>query len=177
MTVSEFETLVLAQKPASQPWSAVTDYTFMARREAEGKNPKLIFDVLKPTSILDAGCGPGHLVALLREQRPHASIVGIDKSIHGRVGDLTDTLMWMSWTADLVICREVLEHLTLREVRIAVTNLCKMSSRLVYITTRFHQHPTSFLDVQTADDLDPTHITMMNKDFLRALLVLSLIHI
>ena len=72
-----------------------------------------------------------------------------------------------------MICREVLEHLTIRQLRQAVTNLCKLSSKFVYITTRFVQQPASLLSVDTSDDLDPTHITMLNQDFLRTLFVLE----
>jgi trans-aconitate 2-methyltransferase len=34
----------------------------------------------KPASILDLGCGPGHLTAVLRERWPGASVVGLDAS-------------------------------------------------------------------------------------------------
>ena len=78
-----------------------------------------------------------------------------------------------AWPSDIVICREVLEHLTIREVRQAVANLCRLSSKFVYVTTRFAQPPTSLLSVDTYDDLDPTHITMLNQDFLRTLFVLE----
>jgi hypothetical protein len=74
---------------------------------------------------------------------------------------------------DLVICREVLEHLTIRQIRRAVTNLCALSSKFVYVTTRFAKDPDHLLDVDTSDDLDPTHITMLNQDFLRVLFVLE----
>lgn len=177
MTVAEFEALVLTQRPAGKPWEPVTDYSFEARKQIEGHHPRLILDVFKPSGIIDVGCGPGHLVRLLKEKQPGLPIIGIDKAQHDGRGDLADPRMWLYWqgsfTATLVICREVFEHLTVRELRIAVTNLCRMTTRYVYVTTRFHQNPRSLLDVATSDDLDPTHISMCNKDFVRMLFVLE----
>jgi len=72
-----------------------------------------------------------------------------------------------------VLCREVFEHMTVLEVRQAVRNICRMSSRFAYATTRFHQNPHTLLDVSTQDELDPSHITMMNKDLLRLFFVLE----
>jgi hypothetical protein len=57
-----------------------------------------------------------------------------------------------------------------------VTNLCALASRFVYVTTRFTQNwtmPHAILSVDTKDDLDPTHQTMLNKDLLRLLFVLE----
>jgi hypothetical protein len=48
-----------------------------------------------------------------------------------------------------------------------------MSSRCAYATTRFQQNPYTLLDVSTQDELDPSHITMMNKDLLRLFFVLE----
>ena len=42
---------------------------------------------------------------------------------------------------DLVICREVFEHLTVLQVRRTVDEICRASSRFVYVTTRFHDGP------------------------------------
>ena len=74
---------------------------------------------------------------------------------------------------DLVICREVLEHLTVFQVRQTVANMVRMSSRYVYCTTRFHPDPASLLDFTTQFDVDPSHITLLNKDMLRLLFVLE----
>ncbi len=74
---------------------------------------------------------------------------------------------------DLVISREVLEHLPVRDVHAAVINMCRISARFVYVTTRFHPAPKSLLDVTTEFDVDPTHITVMNKNLLRTMFVLA----
>lgn len=176
--IDAFEALVQLQKAATAPWTPVTDYSFEARKEIEGKHPELIRDVFRPCCVLDAGCGPGHLVRLLRGQ------LNIDASgfdLHPPEGDdfyrddlcYVDALRSRIVAYDLVICREVLEHMTIVQIRRAVRNLCGLSSKYVYVTTRFAKAPRHFLSVETSDDLDPTHCTMLNQDFLRCLFVLE----
>lgn len=188
VTLDQFEALVFSQQPASQPWTPVTDYSLDHRRDVEGQHPYLIKDVFHPQLVIDAGCGPdGILVKLLHEIGVQA--IGFDVQIPKTCldlrfthGDLCDPRCMASGErpfADLVVCREVLEHLTIRQIRQAVTNLCRMSAKYVYVTTRFNETWSAdedvdwMLDVQTQDVLDPTHITMLRKDFLRLLFVLE----
>ena len=58
-------------------------------------------------------------------------------------------------------------------VRRTVEQLCRASSRFVYVTTRFHPEPSGLLDFTTDFETDPTHITLLAKDFLRCLFVLE----
>ena len=44
---------------------------------------------------------------------------------------------------------------------------------LLYLTTRFHPAPKGLLDVTNDFANDPTHITAMNKDFLRVLFLIE----
>jgi len=74
---------------------------------------------------------------------------------------------------DLVVCREVMEHLTVLQIRKTVSTICRASSRFVYLTTRFHPKPGNLLAVTTQFDVDPSHITLLNKEFLRCLFVLE----
>lgn len=185
--LAQFETLVLSQQPASVPWAPVTDYSFEARKEIEGRHPQLILDVFQAARIVDAGMGPGHLVRLLRELQGLETaamssgrwVFGFDTQRGGTCqGDLTQSYcggwpLYRPKMADLVICREVLEHLTIRQIRRAVVNLCSLSSKYVYLTTRFAQSPAHLLSVDTSDDLDPTHCSMLNQCFLRTLFVLE----
>jgi len=177
MTLDQFETLVQSQKPASVPWQPVTDYSFEARAAIEADHPRLIKETFNPDFVIDAGCGPdGVLVRMLIDHG--VQVLGFDPQIpkqsinpaliESRFGNDDDEPF-----ADLVVCREVLEHLTIAHVRAAVRNLCRMTTKFVYVTTRFHPNPTSLLDVATSDELDPTHITMLNQDFLRLLFVLE----
>lgn len=174
MTMDDFEALVFSQRPASAPWQPVTDYSFRARKDIEGEHPAIIKRVFQPRFVLDAGCGPeGHLVGLLCDIGVPAW--GFDVQIpqtHLNLmpGDLLNPPggVW----GDLVICREVLEHLTLLQCRLAITNLCRLSSRFVYVTTRFSSEH-NIMSVDTMDDLDPTHITIPSKDLIRLLFVLE----
>ena len=51
--------------------------------------------------------------------------------------------------------------------------VCAASSRFVYATTRFHPDPGDLLSFTTQFDVDPSHITLLNKEFLRVLFVLE----
>jgi SAM-dependent methyltransferase len=194
MTITEFEQRVLQQKPTDAghydaeyftgEWRAEgNSYNFETRRQIEAKNPELIRDVFQPKKALDLGCGPGALMHLLWELG--VDVEGIDFAESSRtlatpemrdritVGDVGDTTLKPAGAYDLVISREVLEHLTVLEVKRAVANMVRMSSKFVYVTTRFHPSPASLLDFNTSDDLDPTHITLLNKDMLRLMFVLE----
>jgi hypothetical protein len=173
--VSRLEHLIATQRPASVPWAPVTDYSVAARDQVERPHAELIVQHLLPAvdaNVLDFGCGPdGHLVRNLRGAISRAdldaSVVGYDPQIAYSNQYLTSEFY------DLVICREVLEHLTIVELARTVHRLCALSSKLVYVTTRFNPAPSHLLDVMTSDDLDPTHITLLNQDFLRTLFVLE----
>jgi hypothetical protein len=51
--------------------------------------------------------------------------------------------------------------------------MCAMSSRYIYVTTRFHPSPSSLLDIADERQVDPTHITLMTNALLRVLFVLE----
>ena len=51
--------------------------------------------------------------------------------------------------------------------------MVRMTSKFIYVTTRFHPAPATLLDFNQKDDLDPTHITLLNKDLLRLMFVLE----
>ena len=89
------------------------------------------------------------------------------------IGQVTDPTLKPANTYDLVISREVLEHLTVLQVKQAVANMVRMTSRFVYVTTRFHPSPATLLDFTTQFDVDSSHITLLNKDMLRLMFVLE----
>ena len=194
MTITEFEQRVLAQRQVEAghydaeyytgDWRAEgNNYSLEKRREIEARNPALIKEVFQPAKALDLGCGPGALMHLLWELGVDCD--GIDFSESSRhlatpqvrdritVGLVTDPTLKPSNAYDLVICREVMEHLTVLQVRRAVANIVRMTSRFVYVTTRFHPSPASLVDFTTQFDVDPTHITLLNKDLLRLFFVLE----
>lgn len=193
MMASSFEELVLNQRPVApdhydteyfdSDWrDGDNRYDLETRRRIEGRNPDLIKDVFGPARVLDVGCGPGFLMALLAERG--LDVDGIDfspeslalapETVRDRitVGEVTDPHV-PERSYDLVICREVLEHLTILQVRRTVEQVCRASSRFVYATTRFHPDPSHLLDVTTQFDVDPSHITLMTKELLRCLFVLE----
>ncbi|HEY3186859.1 MAG TPA: class I SAM-dependent methyltransferase [Solirubrobacteraceae bacterium] len=192
-TVQAFEDAVLGQRPVPaehyddeyfvSDWrEGGNDYTLETRRRMEGRNPQLIKDVFAPRKVLDMGCGPGALMALLAELGVEAD--GIDFSpgvvelappaVRDRivVGPV-DRPQVPDRAYDLVICREVFEHLTVLQVRRTVQTVCAASTRFVYATTRFHPDPGDLLSFTTQFDVDPSHITLLNKEFLRVLFVLE----
>jgi len=176
----------VSTQPEAKPWVPVTPYDLTSRRFAEGPHAQLIKDTFTPSSVLDVGCGPGHLLTMLEEL--HVPCKGIDVQAHGNwstkcriwQADITSMDSSPEWLTDLydelrselVICREVLEHIPCRLITATVQNLVQMSKRYVYVTTRFTAKPHLF-DFDTADTLDPTHITLLNQDLLRALFVLE----
>jgi SAM-dependent methyltransferase len=184
---------VLAQKPvAAQHYDAdyfASDwregdnrYDLETRRRIEARNPALIKEVFGPQRVLDLGCGPGFLMHFLAEL--DIEVDGIDFSPHSPelapetvrerilVGPVDEPLV-PERSYDLVICREVIEHLTVLQVRRTVTEICRASSRFAYVTTRFHPSPSGLLDLTTQFEVDPTHITLLTKDLLRCLFVLE----
>ena len=157
-------------------------YHIETRRKIEAKNPENIKEVFQPGSVLDVGCGPGALMLFLQELG--IEVQGIDfsaaakqmapdgvreKIVTAPVTDYVD----LGREFDLVICREVLEHLTVLQVRQTVQALARYTSKLLYVTTRYHPNPSSLLDVTTDFETDPTHVTCLNKELLRTLFVLE----
>lgn len=167
--VERFEAFLRAQEPAPQ-WEPVTDYSYAARVQAEGKHPYLIKQVFAPQQVLDYGCGFGHLVSMLRWAGVDA--VGYEPHPRACLPYVSDTLDAEAMY-DLVICREVMEHCTVREVVRVVRALVRHSRRFIYVTTRFAKQPDHLLSVETEFDVDPTHITCLTKPFLRTLFVLE----
>lgn len=158
-------------------------YSLDDRREIEGKNPINIIETLKPCDAVDIGCGPGALISLLAE-KGFESCLGVDISQEAKnmAEDSVKQKIHIApaWATsfedkkfDLVVCREVLEHLTVRQIFRTVREMCRISKDKVYVTTRFHPNPKSVYDVTTEFDVDPTHISCMNIEMLRLFFVLN----
>lgn len=194
MNITEFEQRILDQKPVESghydseyftgEWRAEgNNYNLETRRTIEAKNPVLIRDVFQPKNVLDLGCGPGALMHLLWELG--VDVEGIDFAESSKhlatpevrdrivVGDVGDPALKPGDAYDLVISREVLEHLTVLQVKRAVANMVRMTKKFIYVTTRFHPNPATLLDFTTQFDVDPSHITLLNKDLLRLMFVLE----
>jgi SAM-dependent methyltransferase len=157
-------------------------YDIETRRRIEGRNPALIKEVFEPERVLDMGCGPGALMYLLHELGVDVDGIDFSNEVKAlapeavreriKVAPVTERNV-PDRSYDLVICREVFEHLTVLQVRRTVEAVCAASSRFTYVTTRFHPDPASLLDFTTQFDVDPSHITLLNKEFLRCLFILE----
>ncbi len=191
--VSEFENFVHTQDTTGSDdyddnyfhdtWrDGSNDYTIETRRRIEGRNPQLIKDVFKPKNVVDMGCGPGAMMFLLHELG--IDVDGVDFAESSKklappevvgninIGSVTSVDLPAN-SYDLVICREVFEHLSVLQVQQAVQNFARITSKYVYLTTRFHPEPESLLDVTTEFEVDPTHITCLNIEYLRLLFVMQ----
>ena len=191
--VAEFEAFVLEQKPFSAEYydkvyfegewrKGEESYSLEKRRTIEARNPHNIKETFSPKHALDVGCGPGALMLFLHELG--VDVHGIDFSQSAKdiappevkdrihVGDM-NVFHEFGIDFDLVICREMLEHLTVLQVRQAVATLARYTKKFLYCTTRFHPSPTTLLDITNEPHVDPSHITCLNKDFLRILFVLE----
>jgi SAM-dependent methyltransferase len=191
--VEQFEAAVLDQRPVGadhydeeyfvSDWREDDNrYDIETRRRVEGRNPALIKEVFSPERVLDMGCGPGALMFLLDELGVEVDGIDFSEEIKAIAPDAVRDRITVApvtdrnvpdQSYDLVICREVFEHLTVLQVRQTVAAVCAASSRFVYATTRFHPDPDSLLDFTTQFEVDPSHITLLNKEFLRCLFVLE----
>jgi cytidyltransferase-like protein len=157
--LAALESWVSTQQSAKHPWEPVTSYDRDTRRAIETPQADILAEVFAGLSFIDYGFG--YLVELLQERGLDA--YGWDPHYKPDVPAMP---------RDVVICREVLEHLTVREIRLTVTKLVSLAKRFVYVTTRFTSQ-SHVLDFDTSDSLDPTHMTMLSPHFLRTLFVLE----
>lgn len=158
-------------------WRGNAPFTYESRKAIEGRHPEIVKEVFDGLSVLDVGCGPGHFVRMLRELGMDAG--GIDPSLdavklsNGFMDRIVRADVWEMppKVADLAICREVLEHVPVREIPVMINQLFRVARRFVYITTRFHAG--AMFDVATDFETDPTHISLLTQPFLRSLCVLN----
>jgi 2-polyprenyl-3-methyl-5-hydroxy-6-metoxy-1,4-benzoquinol methylase len=119
---------------------------------------------LKPNKILDAGCGLGHYVKAFYDLG--FDVYGFDcsawaidncpyKQIKHRLkkGSICNIPFRKNF-ADLVICIDVLEHLTEEEIKLALQELHRVSSKFVLFFITPVESPNF--------KLDETHITGWN---------------
>lgn len=89
------------------------NYTQIAIEEKPFADRLAIFmrDIIRPYTVLDIGCGPGHFVESMRDL--DINCIGID--IDERIGDkpylFRQDILSTTFIADTCICLEVLEHI------------------------------------------------------------------
>jgi SAM-dependent methyltransferase len=114
---------------------------------------------LKPKKVLDAGCAKGFLVEALRDRGIEA--FGIDLSEYAISEVRPDIRSYCRATSvveplcdwyDLIVCIEVLEHMTEEEGRRAIVNICKSTSDVLFSSS--------------PDDLtEPTHVNVRPRSY------------
>jgi SAM-dependent methyltransferase len=110
---------------------------------------------ISPNSVLDAGCAMGFLVEALHQRGVEAWGVDISEYAIERVPKDYQPYCWQGSVVEpfprnynLIVCIEVLEHLSKVEAEKAVENLCKHSDDILFSSTPFDYKEASHFNVQ-----------------------------
>lgn len=111
-----------------------------------------------PGTVLDAGCAMGFLVEGLRNRGVDAAGIDIseyaidkvhaDIKPHCSLGSVTDEL---PRRYDLIVCIEVLEHLSPAEADQAIENFCKHTDDILFSSTPFDYKEATHFNVRPPD--------------------------
>jgi len=95
------------------PESEELNFTYIHNEEQPfaKRLSKWIADVLKPSKVLDIGCGPGTYVEEMRKQGLEAFGYDIDERVKNKPYLSQQSLFDVKDTGDAVICLEVAEHI------------------------------------------------------------------
>jgi SAM-dependent methyltransferase len=114
-----------------------------------------ITERIAPRRVLDAGCALGLLVEALRGCGIEADGIDVSTSAiahapesvrsHCRVASVTDEL---PDRYDLIVCIEVLEHLSPVDSAKAVANFCRHTDDVLFSSTPLHYRETTHVNVQ-----------------------------
>ncbi len=114
---------------------------------------------LHPASVLDAGCAMGFLVEALRDRGVEA--FGIDVSTYAiervrediRAFCTVDSVTTpLTRQYDLIVCIEVLEHLTPAEAEQAIANFCAHTDRVLFSSTPLDHKEATHINVHPPED-------------------------
>jgi SAM-dependent methyltransferase len=113
---------------------------------------------VEPTSVLDAGCAMGFLVECLRNRGIEAFGVDISEYAIQRVREDMQPYCWIGSlldplprTYDLIVCIEVLEHLTPRECDQVVGNFSRASDDILFSSTPEDYREATHINVRPPD--------------------------
>lgn len=114
---------------------------------------------IKPARVLDVGCAKGLLVEALRDRRVEAFGIDVSDYAIGEVREdirpycrVASALDSLEGPYDLIVCIEVLEHLTEEEGRRAIANLCRNTDDILFSST-----PDDFTE--------PTHVNVRPQSY------------
>ena len=99
----------------------------------------LIVSRIGPRRVLDAGCGPGILVELLRERGVEAFGFDISSYAIAHVPELVKPYCWRASVRDelhenydLIVCQEVFPHVGPADADAAIANFCRHTSDVLF---------------------------------------------
>jgi len=146
-----------------------------AKRFTEGKHPSIIKEIIgKGAKVLDVGCGEGWLVGFLRETgveaygidySPEAVEFGYEKAKPFLNIGSAESLPYSDNQFDIVIARELFEHLTFEQAKKVFAEMVRVSKRFVYLTIWLNFNAASSSDLIYSDLRDHTHVTFCNRRF------------
>jgi glycosyltransferase involved in cell wall biosynthesis/2-polyprenyl-3-methyl-5-hydroxy-6-metoxy-1,4-benzoquinol methylase len=118
-----------------------------------------IIEHVHPRTALDVGCAKGFLVEALRDRGVEAFGLDISEYAIGQIRKDIRPFCWVGSAADaltrrydLIVCIEVLEHLSEIDAQTAVANLCEHSDDILFSSSPDH-HP------------DPTHVNVQPVEY------------
>jgi SAM-dependent methyltransferase len=99
----------------------------------------LIVSVIRPRRVLDAGCGPGLLVELLRQRGVDAFGFDISSYAIAHVPDAVKPFCWQASVRDeltdaydLIVCQEVFPHVAPADADAAIANFCRHTRDVLF---------------------------------------------
>jgi len=99
----------------------------------------LIVSKIRPRRMLDAGCGPGLLVELLRDRGVEAYGFDISEYAIAHVPESVKPYCWQASVADeiterydLILCQEVFPHVQRADADAAIANFCRHADDVLF---------------------------------------------
>lgn len=113
------------------------------RKKAGQERLNKIVDVIPSDvqTVLDIGCGNGYLINFLLENKKYKKLVGLDISSKALryiktekiLGDIIN-LPFQEDSFDLIVCSEIIEHLTEEDFIKAISEVQRVSKKYILIT-------------------------------------------
>ena len=133
---------------SSAPHSFVYDAGYYANYSEEMERSAIgmvdcMMSAIKPTSVVDIGCGSGEVLAEFARRGVKAKGADLSdaaleicrkKGLEVARLDLENRKMYLPWYADLVVSTEVAEHIPADLADHYAATLCRISTRAVVIT-------------------------------------------
>lgn len=120
-----------------------------------GEIAERIVSDIHPESVLDAGCAWGFLVEALRERGVEAYGIDISPFAIEKVHPDIQRFCWVGSAVDpfpqrydLIVCIEVIEHISRKEAELALKNICEHSENVLFSSTPFDYKEATHINVQ-----------------------------